>query len=290
MSESPLHVTELRVTELRVHPVKSMAGRTVPRAAVQPRGLVDDRSWMVTDSAGRMVTARTLHSLVSLEADTPATDPSLDRSLRLRAPGLGEHLVDEPDGPESEVELFGHALTGVPADEETQTWLRRALGQQDLHLVWCARPDRRHLDPAYTRTGDHTAYADAYPVTVVSEESLTQLNDWITEGALERGEDPPAPLGMERFRPNVVVSGAGAFAEDDWHRIQVGEVTLRLVKPSPRCVLTTIDHQTLRTGKEPIRTLARHRRDRAHGVVFAVNAVPEGSGPIALGDPVRVLD
>lgn len=278
-----------RVAGLFVHPVKSMAGRALTRADVLARGLVDDRSWMLTDGTGEMVTARTLHALVGVEADTPTTDPSLGHALRLRAPGLEERLVEVPEGAEAPVVLFGNALTGVPADDDTQAWVRTALGRDDLRLVWCARPEARRLDPRHSEAGDHTAYADGYPVTVVSEESLTQLNDWIVEAALERGEEPPGALGMERFRPNVVVRGAGAFAEDDWHRVRVGDVVLRLVKPSPRCVLTTVDPVTLETGKEPIRTLARHRRVDGK-VMFAVNAVPERPGRVAVGDPVEVLD
>lgn len=280
---------DIRVANVFVHPVKSMAGRAVQRAEILARGLVDDRSWMLTDTGGEMVTARTLHALVGVEADTPATDPSLTHALRLRAPGLQEHLVEVPDGPETPVVLFGNLLTGVPADDATQAWVRTALGRDDLRLVWCARPEARTLSPRHSRPGDHTAYADGYPLTVVSEESLTQLNDWMVEDALERGEEPPDPLTMERFRPNVVVRGAGAFAEDDWHRVRVGDVVLRLVKPCPRCVLTTVDPVTLRTGKEPIRTLARHRRVDGK-VMFAVNAIPEGRGRVAVGDPVEVLD
>lgn len=279
------------VSGLFVHPVKSMAGRRLETAEVHPRGLVDDRSWMVCDADGGMQTARTLPRLLSLTADTPTTDPSVTGALRLRAPGKPDRLVHVPDGPEIQVTLFGDRLNGMPADAATQEWVREALGRPDVQLVWNPHPESRVLDPQYSRPGDHTAFADAYPVTVVSEESLTQLNDWIVAGALERGEESPAALTMERFRPNIVLRGAGAFAEDGWHRIGIGDVVLRLVKPSPRCVLTTVDPETLAKGKEPIRTLARHRRHAGvNGVIFAVNAIPESPGRLSLGDAVRVLD
>lgn len=277
------------MTNLFVHPVKSMAGRPVRRADVLARGLVDDRSWMVTATDGEMVTARTLHPLLGLQADTPTTDPSLDHALRLRAPGQEDRLVDVPRGPESPVILFGHELSGVPADQTTQSWLREALGRDDLQLLWCARPEARRLDPVYSSPGDHTAYADGYPMTVVSEESLSQLNNWVVEDALRRGAGPPPPLAMERFRPNLVVRGAGPFAEDHWRRVRIGDVVLTLVKPSPRCVMTTVDPHTLDAGKEPLRTLARHRRVDGKAM-FAVNAIPEHPGRIRVGDHVEVLD
>ena len=96
--------------------------------------------------------------------------------------------------------------------------MRKALGRDDVRLVWCDDPTRRTLNPAHSRPEDFTAYADGYPVTIASESSLRQLNDWITEGALERGEEPPAPLPMQRFRPNLVVDCETPFAEDDWTR------------------------------------------------------------------------
>ena len=117
---------------------------------------------------------------------------------------------------------------------------------------------------------------------------MGRLNDWITEGALERGETPPDPLPIERFRPNVVIDGAGPFAEDDWERIRIGEVEFRQPKRVDRCVMTTIDPGDLTSTQEPIRTLARHRlADQA--TWFAIHLIPTTTGTIAVGDAVTVL-
>lgn len=284
-----MSTTPPRVTGLFVHPVKSMALRSLDRAPVLPRGLADDRSWVVVDAAGVLVSARTDPQLLGVQADTPLTDPSLDRPLRLRAAGLADQVVEVPDAPPVPLRLHANDLTGVPADEETQRWVRAAVGRDDVRLLWCAAPEQRQLNPAYSRPGDHTAYADGYPVTLVSEESLRQLNDWITEEALARGEETPAPLPITRFRPNVVVRGTEPFAEDGWKRVRIGDVVLRAARPTDRCVMTTVDPVTLARGKEPIRTLAKHRRWDSK-TWFAVNFVPEDSGTIAVGDPVVVED
>ncbi len=277
----------LRLTGLNVHPVKSTAIRAVGSAEVLRRGLTDDRSWIVVDPDGQMVSARQVHDLFTIVADTPATDPSVTGALRLTAPGLPTLTLDVPTGPLVPVRLFSQDLLGVAADAAAGEWLGEALGRPDLRLLWCDAPARRSLDPRYSSPGDHTAYADGYPVTLASEASLRQLNDWIVAGALERGEEPPAPLPVQRFRPSLVIDGDEPFVEDTWSWVEIAGVRFRMATPTGRCVVTTVDIASLRTGKEPIRTLARHRRP-VSDTLFAINLIPEGTGTIRVGDEVSV--
>ncbi|GAA5136831.1 MOSC domain-containing protein [Alloalcanivorax gelatiniphagus] len=275
------------LTDLAVYPVKSTATRQVDSARVLLGGLESDRTWMVVDGDGTMITARTMHSLFGIVADTSATDPALQGGLRLRASTMPDLLLDEPSGERVRAQVFSQELEGVRAGGEADAWLRAVLGREDVHLVWCDDPTRRHLDPAHSRPEDHTAYADGYPVTIASLASLRRLNDWIAEGAVERGEEAPPPLPMERFRPNLVVDGDEPFAEDDWSTVVVGDVRFRAAKLNARCVMTTLDPDSLRTGKEPIRTLAKHRLVD-HKTLFAVNLIPDTTGRISVGDPVEV--
>jgi uncharacterized protein len=278
----------VQITGLGVHPVKSTAIRPLTHAEVMPRGLADDRSWVVVDRDGVIVTAREEHRLFAVTADTPRTDPDVERDLRLTAEGLAPLALDHPrTGDRVRVRLFSQELQGLPAGEEADAWVRAAVGRDDVRLVWCDDPTRRRLNPEFSRPGDHTAYADGYPVTLASEASLRRLNDWIVEEALERGEEPPAPLPMARFRPNLVVDGDEPFAEDAWTGVTVGDVRLRLAKPTDRCVMTTIDLASLSTGKEPVRTLARHRLVD-HKTLFAISLIPETTGTVRVGDPVTV--
>lgn len=282
-----------RVVGLNVHPVKSTAIRPVDTAVVERAGFAGDRRWMVVDADGKLVSARELHRLFSIVADTPETSGEVNTGLRLRAPGV-EDLVLAAAGEgtghagmtEVPVRLHRHDLTGALVSPEADEWVSQATQRPGLRLVRCVDPSRRSLNPEFSREGDHTAYADGYPVTLASRRSLARLNDWIAEGAVERGEPVPDPLPIERFRPNVVIDGdLEPFAEDTWSTVRIGGVLFRVAKPVDRCVMTTIDLASLETGKEPIRTLARHRRwDGA--TWFAIQLVPEDTGVVRVGDDV----
>ena len=277
----------MRLTGLHVHPVKSTAVRSVDEAAVLPRGLADDRSWVVVDADGVLVSAREEHGLLAILADTPRTDPTVSSALRLRAPGLEDLMLPEPTGDLVRARVHKHELQGIPAGPEADAWVSKAVGRDGLRLVWCDDPTRRSLNPAFSSPGDHTAFADGYPVTIATESSLRQLNEWVSQRRAEEGEPVQPSLEMRRFRPNLVVDGEKPFAEDDWHLVEVGDVVLRVAKQTDRCVMTTIDPSTLAGGKEPIRSLARHRRfDRLP--MFAMFLIPQTTGTIRVGDPVRV--
>lgn len=278
----------IELVDIGIHPVKSTAIRHVDQAEVRPWGLAGDRRWMIVDRDSVLVSARELHRLFAITADTPETDTTVDAPLRLSADGHDPIDVDEPGTAPIPVRMHSHDLVARPADETTNAWLREVTGRDDLTLTWCDDPTRRSLNPKHSRPGDHTAFADGYPVTLASLGSLARLNDWMVEEALLRGEEPPAALPIERFRANLVVQGAAPFAEDDWGRVRVGEVTFRKAKLVDRCVMTTISVPHLSTGKEPIRTLARHRRWDGQ-TWFAIQLIPESTGRIAVGDAV-VLD
>jgi uncharacterized protein YcbX len=132
------------------------------------------------------------------------------------------------------------------------------------------------------------SFADGYPLLLTSEESLSELNQWIAGG--RKAAEGPVP--MRRFRPNVVVSGAPAWAEDGWRRLRIGPVTFRSVTGCDRCVLTTIDPDTAAKGHEPLFALARHRRWDGK-VWFGVNLIPDTPAPGAVirpGDPIEILE
>ncbi|MGW7367959.1 MOSC domain-containing protein [Streptomyces sp. NPDC054841] len=265
---------------VHIHPVKSVAGYAVDEAVVEPWGLAGDRRWMLVDAAGRAVTQRQQPRL-ALAAATSLPDAG----IRLSAPGQAPLSVAVP-GPvgTTAVELFGEKLEAVPAGAASDAWFSAYLGAP-VRLMHLDDPAyRRPVDPRYALPGETVSFADGFPLLVTSVASLDALNSLIAQG--DHADEGPLP--MNRFRPNLVVDGTAPWAEDEWKRIAVGEVTFRVAKPCGRCVITTTDQTTAERGKEPLRTLARHRRF-GDQLVFGQNVVPEHTGTVRVGDPVRVL-
>jgi uncharacterized protein YcbX len=261
-------------------PVKSCRGEPLTTATVEPWGLAGDRRWMIVDEDGEVITARETHRMLLIHPEL------VDGGLSVSAPELPMLVVPEPDGSTLvPVRLWKSRLDAAPAGPEADAWFSKAM-DRPAQLVFLDDPTRRPTSPAFGEPDDRVSFADGYPLLLATEESLAALNGHIAEGRLA----DQGPLPMMRFRPNVVVRGAPAWAEDDWRRIRIGRAEFRLVKGCARCVLTTLDPETAAKGMEPLMSLARHRRwDGA--TWFAMNLVPDTPGAtISVGDVVEVLD
>jgi uncharacterized protein len=263
----------MQVTRIRVYPVKSFAGIDVGSAEVLPWGLAADRRWGVVDASGAPVTARERNMMLTMTAE-----PLADGGLLLGG-GAGDPLrVDVPT--DAAPVPVGHTRQGtaLPAGDEADEWLSTRL-DMDVRLVWQPDPRARPVNPAHGGLpDDRMSLADAGPILLTSEASLAQLDAWTDEAT--------PPLDMLRFRPNIVIDGDEPFAEDDWPFVELGDVRFRITAVCDRCAMTLIDPVTLVHGKEPIRTLAKHRR--WDGLTwFGVLLAPQSSGAIAVGDEVR---
>jgi uncharacterized protein len=269
----------LVVSSLARYPVKSCRGEELREAVVEPWGLAGDRRWMVTDPEGTFATARTLPRLVLVH-------PVLDaEGITLHAPGVASLRVPIPqvEGLE-DVVVWRNSVKATFAGPEAAAWLSEFLGTE-LRLVHLDDPTRRPVDPEYGTPADRVSFADGYPLLLTTDASLAALNGWIAEG--RHAAEGPVP--MVRFRPNVVVSGTAPWAEDDWSLLRIGAARFRAVKPCGRCVLTTVDADTGVKGKEPLATLARHRRIGTM-IVFGTNLIPDEPGAtLRVGDEVEPL-
>lgn len=269
----------LTVASLHVHPVKATAPVDLTASHVALEGLAHDRRWAVVTPQGRRLNATTHDRLLRVTAT-----PVADGSIVLSAPGRPDLPVPVPvDGPAVPVDVTRLA-TMVDAGEAAAAWMGAHLGEP-VRLVWQDDPARRPVSPAHGGTGaEPLSLADTGPVLLTTMASLRRLDTWIAE------EHGPQPMAMARFRPNVVVDGpVEPFAEDGWRELRIGSVPFRLAELCDRCVVTTIDPVTLAHGKEPIRTLARHRRWDG-STWFGVRLVPLATGTITVGDRVEPLD
>lgn len=263
-----------QLQDIFVYPLKSAAALALTRAQVAARGLDGDRRWLVVDPGGAFQTGRQLPALVRIRA-TP-----VDGGLRLALPGQPDLLVGAPGARAARlpVQVWKDAVDAAVAGADADAWLSRALGRP-LRLVYMDAAGARAVDPAYGQAGDQVSFADGFPLLAISQAALDQLN-----GRL------PRPLPMLRFRPNLVLSGVPAHAEDGWRRLRIGSVEFAAVKPCTRCVFTTIDHHSGEPDPdgEPLRTLKTYRRG-ARGITFGMNLIPRGTGAIASGDAITVL-
>jgi hypothetical protein len=264
------------VRALFVYPVKSCRGIALDRAEVEARGLRHDRRWMVVDGAGTFVTQRTEPRLTQIEVAIDEKRVALvlsapgQRALRL---ALAPH-----EGASVPVRVWRDDVEALHAGEEAVRWVSALLGAP-ASIVFMPDTVERPVRSDFARAGDHVSFADAFPLLVTTTDSLDDLN-----ARLDR------PLPMNRFRPNVVVGGCPPWEEDEWQRARIGAVPLRLPKGCDRCVVTTTDQLTGERGVEPLRTMATFRKRTDSKVYFGVNAVPDASGVIAVGDRVTVLE
>ena len=277
----------LHVASLHVHPIKSLRGIAVDAATVDDLGLALDRRWMLVDDGGVFLTQREDPSMTLLRTElVPAAGgdarrAELGHTVRVHAPS-GDTLDLAPppaDARRRRVRIWAHEVLAADYPADVDAWFSEALGRP-CHLTWLPEDSRRPIDDPHATPTDRAAFGDAFPVLVATQASLDDLNARLAA----RGE--PA-VTMERFRPNVVVAGdAAPYAEDGWGRIWAGEVALDLVKPCARCVMTTVDPESARSGAEPLRTLSGYRKVGSK-VMFAQNALVRAGGALRVGDPVQ---
>ena len=261
----------MTLSGLYLYPMKSAQGHALSEWPLDALGLARDRRYMAVDTAGRFMTQRRHPIMALLQTEL------VDDGLVLRFPGQGEHHVTRPTGAEaSEVEIWGESVAGHDTGEDTANWLSTALGQA-CRLVFMAEDTHRPVDANYASPGDRVSFADGFPLLLISQASLDELN-----GRLQQ------PITMARFRPNLVVSGTAPFAEDDWRRIQIGDTVLDIVKPCARCVMTTVDPLTGIKGKEPMKTLSTYRTIDGN-VIFGQNVIHRSRGLLRVGERVEVL-
>ena len=272
----------LRVSALFLYPVKSLRAVPVDEVTVDELGFSGDRRFLVVDETGGFLTQRTLPTMARI-----ATELTAD-SLILSTDGAGDVSVPraaDPGAPLREVRVWGDSgLLAEDCGEEAAKWLGSLLGCR-CRLVRIGECFHRAVGKAAARAGDLVSFADAAPLLVTGEASLAELNRRIVDGG---GEAVP----MDRFRPNLVVSGGDPFAEDGWEKIRIGPVVLRNAGRCDRCVVTTTDQRTGARGREPLRTLATFRRDpdQPGAVFFGSNYIQETkSGMIRVGDGVEVV-
>lgn len=287
----------MKISEINIYPIKSLRGNALSEALVEKRGLRHDRRWMLTDREGMFLTQREFPRMALIGVEVG------EEHVVLTAPGMNDlAMPHEPaSGPRRPVTVWNSTVEAAKYPDKVNEWLSEAVGGECVLFSMPAEAER-HVNPLFDRGDDLVSFADGYPLLLIGEGSLSELNRRI---AANGGNGSVSPFEMRRFRPNLVVVGSEPFEEDSWSRIRVGEAIFRVVRPCARCAITTVDPDRGEfDGKEPLKTLATFRMAKdifpdkleelalqPNYVLFGENLIPENPGvTIRPGDEVEVLE
>lgn len=260
------------VSSLSVYPVKSCREVGMTRSHVEAFGLSNDRRWMVVDEKGVMLTQRKIAKMCLIQPEIK------EDGLVLNTSGIECLYVEKPLANKiTKVKIWTDYCQVYDAGDKAASWLSYVLSTK-CRLVYFPDDEFRQVDINYANKGDKTAFSDGFPLLLISQGSLDDLNQRLS-----------VPVTMSRFRPNIVVNGCQPFAEDSWRKIRIGEIDYRVVKPCSRCVIPTINIETAEREKEPIKTLGSYRK-RDNKIFFGQNVIADENGKIEVGMSVEILE
>lgn len=264
-------MTPIKLSGIYIYPIKSAAGISLKTAQVENRGFQYDRRWMLVDDTGKFLSQRQLPRMalisVLLEEDKLVVKAPNRETLSIPL-----HL-DRGDC--ICVQVWQDVCEAIPLGEEVSQWFSEFL-EISCQLVYMPESSFRPVDSSYAIDNEPVSFADGFPFLLISEASLQDLNERLDE-----------PVLMNRFRPNLVVSGCKPFAEDGWRLIRIGLIAFHVVKPCARCAITTVDQAQGIQGKEPLLTLAQYRHKNGK-ILFGQNLIQAKLGTLQVGDLVEI--
>ncbi|MCX7087775.1 MAG: MOSC N-terminal beta barrel domain-containing protein [Methylococcales bacterium] len=261
-----------RLSDIYIYPVKSLTGIRVEQWPVTANGLLYDRHWMLVDAQQQFLSQRRSPRMTLISTELTETQ------LIISAPGMDNLCLglQEHSGEVLDVQIWHDLCKAQVVSEQADRWFSQFL-DTDCRLVFQPENGIRSVDPRYANPNDQTSFSDGFPFLIIAENSLVALN-----AAL------PFPIGMVRFRPNLVIENCAAYEEDIWREISINGIHFRLPKPCARCPVPTIDLLTAEYGKEPLKTLSRLRKWE-NKVYFGQNALHDSVGTLHTQADVTVI-
>jgi uncharacterized protein YcbX len=263
----------LQVSELFIYPIKSLGGISISNALVTDRGLQYDRRWMLIDNNNEFMTQREFAEMALLQSQI------VEEGLKVyhKKKQASILIPFEPQGETISVQVWSDRCKGIVVDKKVNEWFSDVLGKT-CQLVYMPGTTKRRVDGRYALNKEITNFSDGYPFTTIGQSSLDDLNSRLEE-----------KLPINRFRPNIVFTGGAAFEEDGWKHFVINEIDFYGVKLCARCVITTINQETIEKSKEPLKTLATYRQ-RNNKIYFGQNLVHHGEGTLHIGDEIKVKE
>lgn len=264
------------ISELHIYPIKSCGGISVASAKTSNYGLKYDRQWMIIDKENTFVTQRNIHSLELLK---PFID---DTYLTITRPDALSEKIEIIQSQQEIIttSVWGDAINTIDCGNLIADFLSDYC-KQSVRLVTIGNTYNRPINSGTISFSAEVGFADSYPILLISQSTLDDLNQRLL-----------TPIPMNRFRPNIVISGGIPYQEDSWKKIRTDTTTLYFGKRCSRCVITTIDQNTgVSDGKEPLQTLASYNRDSRGKVMFGSYwAYQDDDTLLSIGDSVHILE
>lgn len=266
----------LKVSALYIYPIKSLGGIPLRTATLTDRGFAYDRCWMLVDRDNNFLTAREFPQMALIRTEL-SKDGLFVRHI-FNDSGT-YHVPSLPVGDRCTVKVWEDVCEAQYVHEEADIWFSHALGIS-CRLVYMPESTQRKVDPDYAHRDEITSFSDGFPLLLIGQASLDDLNSRMS-----------MPMPMERFRPNIVFMGGAPYQEDEMKAFRIADTTFYGVKLCARCVMTTVDTSTGEKGKEPLRTLSQYRlKDKK--VLFGQNLLFDSTSntcTISIGDAITLL-
>ncbi len=251
-----------------------MGGISLQQAILTDRGLQYDRRWMLIDESNKFLSQRTLAAMALFTVSVT------NKVLQVRYIPKNEEIsiALQPLNPQTiKATIWDDVCDVQLVDERADEWFTVRLGMR-CRLVYMPDFSERLVEQDYRHNNDLTSLSDGYAALLVGEASLKELNRRLSQ-----------PLPMDRFRPNIVFTGAAPHEEDTFAHVKIGSYELFGIKPCARCTVTTINQQTAQKGTEPLVTMAGYRKLK-NNIYFGQNLSMKGGGIIKVGQQLEVLE
>ncbi len=264
----------MKISDIIHYPVKSLAGNHLQVSEVHERGLKDDRRLMLIDENNTFVSQRRHPFLSQIEA-------GITEDFIILQDRRNEQLIKHPfelELKKTTVKIWGEDATAhLFVNKQMDEWISDHIGGK-FRFVYMDESDHRHINPEYASKDELVSFADGYPILICNTASLADYNSKTSQS-----------ISMDHFRPNIVIDHNIAWDEDNWKRIRIGEVVIRIAKPCARCIVTNIDPKTGISENKVLVELGKLRLVD-NKVLFGMNAIVEKTGKIKVGDEVELIE
>jgi uncharacterized protein YcbX len=265
-------LNSIKIQDIYIYPVKSLGGFRVEQALLEHRGFQHDRRWMLVDENNLFISQREIPKLVLFDVTLQTNRFKINHRLNKNSEFFLPFSI-EPDNIISVV-IWEDTCSAIEYSEGSK-WFSEQL-QINCKLVYMPETSNRYVEKKYAHNNEIVSFSDGYPVSLIGQKSLDELNEKLK-----------TPIRMERFRPNIVVSGTYAFEEDGWKKIRINDIEIIAAKQCARCMIPSINPNTAKKEKEPNATLAKFRR-HDDKIYFGQNLLTKGNGIIKCGNVIKI--